>query len=68
MGAPATTSGIVPAAQVSSFCSSVHALAGFVPGVFACSYPIPGAPSGRQYSVSLGSDTSQSQELYIYVN
>lgn len=67
-GGPATTSAVVPAAQISSFCSSVHALPGFVPGVFACYYPILGSPSGRQYSVSLGSDTSQSQELYIYVN
>jgi uncharacterized protein (TIGR03437 family) len=59
---PATTA-IVPASPVYSSCTSVHALSGFVPGIFACSYPTPSNPGGPQYSVSLGS----SQGLFIYV-
>ena len=62
-GVVPSTPAIVPAAPVSSFCTSVHALPGFVPGIFACSYPIPSAAPGPQYSVSLGSSLA----LLIYL-
>jgi uncharacterized protein (TIGR03437 family) len=66
-GAVPGTPAIAPAAPVSSTCTLVHALPGFVPGIFACYYPTPSNPGGPQYTVSLGSGTSQSQALLIYV-
>ena len=66
-GVPAASTAIVPVAPIPSYCSGVHALPGFVPGLFACFYTIPSAPSGPQYTVSLGSEGSFSQGLLIYV-
>jgi phage baseplate assembly protein gpV len=60
---------MIPVALTSSYCSGVHALAGFVPGLFACSFPTPSNTQGSQVTeVSVGSLTSQSQELLVYVH
>jgi uncharacterized protein (TIGR03437 family) len=65
---PASTS-IVPTALASSYCSGVHALAGFVPGLFACYFPMPASAQGSpSIGVSVGSLTSQSQQLQVYVH
>jgi uncharacterized protein (TIGR03437 family) len=60
---------IVPAALTSSYCSGIHALAGFVPGLFACYYPTPANTQGSSTTgVSVGSLNSQSQVLLVYVH
>ena len=68
-GTPPLSTSIVPASLASSYCSGVHALAGFVPGLFACSYPMPASAQGsRTTGVLVGSNTSQSQQLVVYVH
>jgi uncharacterized protein (TIGR03437 family) len=68
-GMPPTSTSIVPTALSSSYCSGAHALGGFVPGLFACSFPTPSNTQGSPTTgVSVGSLTSQSQQLLVYVH
>ncbi len=68
-GMPPVSTSIVPAALTSSYCSGVHALPGFVPGLFACYFPMPASAQGSpSIGVSVGSLTSQSQQLIVYVH
>ncbi len=75
--APASYS-IVPAASITSLfqnqqeglslTGSVHSLPGFVPGLFGFDFIIPTEPGFvGQLSVSLESNSSNSQSLYVYV-
>jgi uncharacterized protein (TIGR03437 family) len=61
------SSAIAPVSPILSNCSSTGALPGFVPGMFACQYQLPTNPAGTQYPAFLASDTSQSQQLAIYI-
>ena len=68
-GTPPVATSIIPAALTSSYCSGVHALAGFAPGLFACYYPMPANAQGAPTTgVSVGSLTSTSQSLLVYVH
>jgi uncharacterized protein (TIGR03437 family) len=70
---PATTQ-IVPVAAILNFFDGVtgriHALPGFVPGIFAYSFSIPVTPqqpSPTKLGIALRTDSSTSQNLFIYV-
>ncbi len=70
-GVVPTTSNIAPAATITGFGSglgSVHALAGFVPGIFSYTVSLPANLGKQQLGITLNSTSSQSQNLYIYVN
>ena len=71
---PSTTE-IVPVATISTFfpgpsTSKVHALPGFVPGIFAYPFSIPTTtqqPPPTKLGITLRTDSSTSQNLFIYV-
>jgi uncharacterized protein (TIGR03437 family) len=72
-GVVPATSQIVPVATIFDFmpgAGSVHALPGFVPGVFAYSFSVPTTsqqPPPTKLTVTVGTDSSSSQNLFIYV-
>jgi len=68
-GVAPTISEIVPISPVSVFTgpqNAVHALPGFVPGIFACEVSGVNNPGSREISVLLSTSTSQSQALLVY--
>jgi uncharacterized protein (TIGR03437 family) len=69
-GVPPRNSDIVPVASISSFFpvqGTLHALAGFVPGLFAYALPIPNDPRlASRITIVLSTDSSQSQNLFVY--
>jgi uncharacterized protein (TIGR03437 family) len=68
-GAPPVSTSIVPAALASAYCSGTHALAGFVPGLFACYFPTPPNTQGSSTTgVIVTSLSSLSQQLLVYVH
>jgi uncharacterized protein (TIGR03437 family) len=72
-GVVPATSQIVPVATIFNFMpgtGSVHALPGFVPGIFAYSFSVPTTsqqPPPTKLSVTVGTTSSTSQNLFIYV-
>jgi uncharacterized protein (TIGR03437 family) len=71
---PASTE-IVPAASILTFfpgpsTGGIHALPGFVPGLFAYAFSVPvitQQPPGSTIGIMLRTDSSTSQNLFIYV-
>jgi uncharacterized protein (TIGR03437 family) len=72
-GVVPATSQIVPVATIFNFrpgTGSIHALPGFVPGIFAYSFSVPTTsqqPPPTKLDVTVGTDSSSSQNLFIYV-
>jgi len=72
-GVVPATSQIVPVATIFSFMPDrglVHALPGFVPGIYAYSFSIPTTtqkPPPMKLDIAVGTDSSSSQSLFIYV-
>jgi uncharacterized protein (TIGR03437 family) len=72
-GVVPATSQIVPVATIFNFrpgTGSIHALPGFVPGIFAYSFSVPTTsqqPLSTKLDVTVGTDSSSSQNLFIYV-
>jgi uncharacterized protein (TIGR03437 family) len=69
-GMPPTSTSVVPVAPIATFCAGLHALTGFAPGLFACSYPTQVNPTPKpiSYGITVGSEGSQSQELLVYIH
>jgi uncharacterized protein (TIGR03437 family) len=69
-GVPPPNSDIVPVATISSLFpvqGTLHALAGFVPGLFAYALPIPNDPRLTSViRIVLSTDSSESQNLFVY--
>lgn len=69
---PSSTSN-VPVALKQSYCAEAYSLPGFVPGLFACSFPTtafgtpPAQPEPQSVPVQVSANDSQSQELIVYV-